>query len=142
MRQLSSSQFIVTTGMSHRDLETSTIRVLLATADPVLRETRVALLTQFGFEAAASTSIQNAIDLIQATPFDLLVLGNTLSPEACSQISKAFRQHRPKGRVVEILPASGADCNDSPDATVIGLDGPSALREVLWEQISKVFREN
>lgn len=121
--------------MNFNNMESLNGRVLLATADPTLRATRTALLRRFGLNAVASVSAEDAINLIRSTAFDLLVLGNTLSPEECSAISRAFKQFRPHGRIIEIVPASGDDCKDSPHATVVGLDGPQALHRVVQEQI-------
>jgi len=112
------------------------IRILLATADPMLRESRKAVLRSFGFDATASESTQHALDLMKAKTFDILILGNTLLPDDCVKLSAEFRKHRPSGRILEILPASGHDCKDHPDATVVGLDGPLALRTAIDEQLS------
>jgi DNA-binding response OmpR family regulator len=116
-------------------LEVRVPHVLLATADPVLRQTRAALITSFGFHTIASLSLHDALTLISACPFDILVLGHTLSAEACHTISTEFRRHNRKGRVVEILRRAEDDCNDHPDVTVVGLEGPLSLRNALLEQL-------
>ena len=121
--------------MNSTSLEIITGSVLLATADPVLRETRAALLRSFGLQTTASVSMQDAVRRIHSAEFDLLVLGSSLTPDECIGISAAFRKQLPNGRVVEILPGSGEECRDAPHATVVGLDGPPALRRVVLEQL-------
>ncbi len=121
--------------MTPTHIDISTGQVLLATADPVLRESRTAILNHFGLRTIASESTAHAIELIETIDFDVLVLGNTLSPNACRDISGAFRRFRPQGRIIEILPASGIDCRDHPDVTVRGLAGPDALRSTVAEQL-------
>jgi hypothetical protein len=116
-------------------VKTRVSRILLATSDPGLRESRTAVLRCFGFDVTASKSTQHALELIGSRSFDLLVLGNTLTPDACREISIAFRRCRPTGRIVEILPASGVDCKSDPDVSVVGLDGPIALRGAIDEQL-------
>jgi DNA-binding response OmpR family regulator len=115
--------------------EPLTGRVLLATEDPGLRGTRAALLSSFGLQTITSDSTQDALELIRSYAFDLLVLGNTLSVDACKSISAAFRRHVPHGRVVEIVSATREDRKDDPDATVIGLDSPLELHRVVQEQL-------
>jgi DNA-binding response OmpR family regulator len=119
-------------------LQSRPVRILLATTDPGLRESRIAVLRSFGFDTTASDSTKHAVDLVKSKHFDILILGNSLSPDECVKISAAFRTHRPSGRIVEILPASGHDCKDHPDATVVGLDGPLALRAAIHKQLSMV----
>ena len=121
--------------MVSTDIAIDTYRVLLATSDLNLRDTRTALLQSFGLDATSSDSTSDAVELIRNVPFDLLVLGHTLSDEDCATISTAFRLFRPHGRIVEILPASGADCRADADAQVIGLDGPTVLKKVIFEQL-------
>jgi CheY-like chemotaxis protein len=72
--------------------------VLLATADPLLRETRAALITNFGFHTTTCSSLDEAICFIQDMRFDILVLGHTLSVEACRTISAKFRELQPSAR--------------------------------------------
>ncbi len=115
--------------------ESSTGCVLLATADPVLRASRAALLRSFGFHTTSSTSAEHAIELIQFYTFDLLVLGSSLTAEDCGTISAAFREKHPRGRVIEILPGSAEGSRDNPNETVVGLDGPLALRRVVLAQM-------
>ena len=115
-------------------LDVRVFDVLLATADPVLRQTRAALITSFGFHTIASLSLDDALALISACPFDILVVGHTLPADDCYAISTKFRKHNPKGRIVEILRRVGDDCKDHPDVTVVGLEGPLTLRDALLEQ--------
>ena len=120
--------------MLSSDVEVMASRVLLATADPVLRETRVALIKSFGFHTTASTSLEHALRLIADMPFDILVIGHTLTAEACDTISREFRKHKSQGRIIEILRSFGDDSKCHPDVTVVGLEGPLRLRDVLLEQ--------
>jgi CheY-like chemotaxis protein len=110
-------------------------RILLATADPVLRDTRKAVIENFGFDVKVSTTIQNALDLINSERFEILVLGHTLSSQECCKLARAFRQRRASGRVIEIARYEGAQPLNNPDAVVVGMDGPAALRKTIEAQL-------
>jgi CheY-like chemotaxis protein len=109
--------------------------VMLATDDPILRETRMLLLHQFGFNVNAPVGKQQALELICAESFAVLILGNTLPETTRIEIATAFRQRQPHGRIIEIITAACEVSIANPDAVVIGLDGPSALRAVIEAQL-------
>jgi DNA-binding response OmpR family regulator len=109
--------------------------ILLATADPILRETRQLLLRQFGFEVKAPIGKQQALELIDAESFGFLILGNTLPEKTRIEIASVFRQTQPHARIIEILASPGETPTTNPDAVVVGLDGPLALRAAIEAQL-------
>jgi hypothetical protein len=110
--------------------------ILLATEDPLLRETRKRILRQFGFEVKAPVGKQQTLELIVAESFGLLVVGNTLSIVARAEIASAFREAQPHARIVEIVSSPGESATTNPDAVVVGLDGPLALKTVIEAQLN------
>jgi DNA-binding NtrC family response regulator len=103
-------------------------KVLFATADPALRRTRGALMSNEGCEVMTSLSTLHAHQLIQYHAFDCLVLGSSLSSATCNELASRFRLRNPKGKVVEIA-GYGDRAMDKPDARIIGN-----------EELRKVFR--
>jgi CheY-like chemotaxis protein len=118
---------------------TAPIRVLLATADPMLRETRKALIQSFGFDVTASKTEDDALSHMRTERFDLLVLGHTLPARECRNLANAFRVYHPNGRIIEIIRTHGMSPVNNPDAIVVGMDGQIALRDTLEAQ-SRIAR--
>src|SRR5215469_826971 len=78
------------------------IRVLSASADPGLSYKRELLLRGHGCEVKSSLSKSHAQDLIQSHSFDVLVCGNSLTPETCRELAKQFRARNPRGEIIFI----------------------------------------
>jgi hypothetical protein len=97
-------------------------KVLLATADPRLRRQREILLSNEGCEVVSSRSRLHANHLIQAYPFDCLVLGNTLSFHSSNDLASRFRLRNRSGRVIQINAGNGHRPIDHPDASVTSND--------------------
>jgi CheY-like chemotaxis protein len=110
-------------------------RILLATKDPLLRETRKLLVAGFGFYVEAPNDQRETQALIQSESFDLLILGNTLDPETIVGLAAEYRKQQPHGRIIEIVDSAYEEPVDSPDAIVVALDGPLALQHVIEGQL-------
>ncbi len=115
----------------------SPVRVLSASADPGLSTSRELLLRQHGYMVRTALSKAHALELLQAHNFDLLILGNSLSPDTCMELGRRFRAHNPRGRVIEILPVAGAPPMNQPDETVASLAGPDALLRTIEAQLGR-----
>lgn len=113
----------------------ASIHILLATADQALRESRRVLIASFGFQVSASASEAEALRLLESQQFHLLVLGHTLTSHECCTIAKAFRRQQPMGRIIEIARSHDSPPLNNPDATVVGMDGPEALRQTIERQL-------
>jgi DNA-binding response OmpR family regulator len=96
------------------------LRVLSASADPALAYSRELLLRSQGCEVKTSLSQSEAKALLKSEHFDLLVLGNSLTPKTCRELAKDFRSHNPSGKIIEILSARWHDPMNDPDTTTIG----------------------
>ena len=111
-------------------------RILLASPNPVLSQTREALIRSFGFDVSATSGETDAFDMMEGVRFDLLlVIGHSLGSVGAARLAKAFRGHNPRGRVIEIAARPGLPPLNNPDAVVVGLDGPVALQSVLETQL-------
>ncbi len=84
-----------------------------------------------GCEVVTSLSKSHAHDLIQSRAFDLLIFGNSLTPNACQELAKVFRLRHPRGKIVEILAAHWDLPMNQPDITTVGpQELVAAIREV------------
>ena len=109
----------------------SSIRILSASTDSHLNRSRAALLRHQGFETLTTESEETAIALIKTTPFHILIFGSTLATDTCWRLAAIYREHNPKGKIIEILPLAFMTPKNRPDATVwrcLGLDGGSFAR--------------
>jgi hypothetical protein len=96
------------------------ITVLSVSADPGLAHTRELLLLNYGCEVKTSLSKSEAQQLIQSHSFDVLVFGNSLTPDVCQELAKNFRARNPRGKILEILVAQWDAPVNGPDAIAIG----------------------
>jgi CheY-like chemotaxis protein len=110
-------------------------RILLATKDPLLRQTRKDVLLSFGYYVSAPVGEVEVLTLIQSEHFDVLILGDTLNPDNKRRFATKYRNQQPHGRVIEIVAAFGYSAFGNPDAAVVGLDGPLALQHAIEEQL-------
>ena len=112
-----------------------TIRVLSASMDAGLNNSRALLLRGEGFEVETTESLGTAHQLIENKQFDILIFGSTLPRDACWTLSEAFRKHQAGGTIVEILPSPWAAPRNQPDRTVVGSDEQAKLVAVVREAV-------
>ena len=96
------------------------IRVLSASNDPGLAHSRELLLLDHGCEVKTSLSKSHAKELIQSHTFDVLVFGNSLTPDVCQELAEDFRARNRRGKIIEIHLAYWDAPMNQPDAIVIG----------------------
>jgi DNA-binding response OmpR family regulator len=106
--------------MSASSVPGKILRVLSASADAALAYSRELLLRSLGCEVKTSLSQSEAKALLESEHFDLLVLGNSLTPRTCRELAKDFRFHNPSGKIIEILSARWHDPMNQPDTTTVG----------------------
>ena len=109
------------------------IRVLSASLDPTLNQSRGLLLRDHGFDVVTSESLDHARDQIKEHDFDVLIFGSTLSRDTCWQLAEVFRSRNAQGKIVEILPSPWAAPRNQPDATVVSSDEPTKLIATIHE---------
>ena len=97
-----------------------TIRVLSASSDPGLAHSRELLLLNHGCEVKTSLTKSHAQELMQSHAFDVLVFGNSLTPDVCQELAKEFRARNRRGKIIEIHVADWDAPMNGPDAIVIG----------------------
>jgi hypothetical protein len=95
------------------------IRILSASVDSSLNQSRAMLLRHHGFDVKTSESLEHAREQIAEDLFDVLIFGSTLPRDVCWQLAEVFRQRNTSGRVVEILPSPWTAPKNRPAATVI-----------------------
>jgi hypothetical protein len=103
------------------------IRILSASVDSSLNQSRAMLLRHHGFDVKTSESLEHAREQIAEQLFDVLIFGSTLPRDMCWQLAEAFRQRNTNGRIVEILPSPWAAPKNRPDATVVSSDEAAKL---------------
>jgi len=92
------------------------IRVLSASSDPGLAYSRELLLLDHGCEVKTSLTKSHAKELIQSHAFDVLVFGNSLTPDVCQELAKDFRARNRQGKIIEIHVADWDAPMNQPDA--------------------------
>jgi CheY-like chemotaxis protein len=95
-------------------------RVLSASADPALRQTRELVLIGEGCEVTTSLSKAHAHELTKSHVFDVLVFGNSLSRDTCQELARSFRLRNPQGKIIEILASKWDPPMNQPDAVAAG----------------------
>jgi CheY-like chemotaxis protein len=106
---------------------TQPIRILSASIDPGLNQSRALLLRHYGFDVTTSESKEHAREQIERSHFDVLIFGNTLPRDTCWELAKLFRQHNSKGKIIEIIPSPWAAPKNQPDFSVVGTAEPEQL---------------
>jgi hypothetical protein len=89
-------------------------------ADPALSYTQGLLLLSQGCEVETALSKSYAHELIQSHSFDVLVFGNSLTPETCRELAKSFRLRNPQGKIIEMVGGNWDAPMNEPDAIVVG----------------------
>jgi DNA-binding NtrC family response regulator len=116
-------------------------RILVATSDAALRESRSAVIAALGYSVVAPSDVEEIEGLIKREGFAVLVLGHSLESEMALRLAAHFRRHQPHGRIIEILKMSGSLPTTQSDATLVGLDGPVALQRCVQEQLRATIRK-
>ena len=111
----------------HASGHTQPIRILSASIDPGLNQSRALLLRHYGFDVTTSESKEHAREQIECSRFDVLIFGNTLPSDTCWELAKIFRHHNSKGKIIEIIPSPWAAPKSHPDASVVGTAEPEQL---------------
>ncbi len=117
--------------------EDQPIRVLSASVDPHLNNSRALLLRRHGFDVTTSESSADAREQIESSPFDVLIFGSTLTRDTCWELAEIFRQSNLDGKIIEILPSPEAPVKNQPDAVVVSTDEPSKLIGTIRENLRK-----
>jgi hypothetical protein len=99
--------------------EQNPIRILSASFDHSLNESRAVLLRHHGFDTITTESEQTAVELLESQPFHFLIFGSTLGTDTCWKLAVVYRKYNPKGKVIEIIPSQWASPKNQPDATVV-----------------------
>ena len=103
------------------------VRILSASLDPGLNQSRALLLRHYGFDVTTSESKEHAQEQIEGSHFDVMIFGNTLPYDTCWELAYTFRRHNSKGKIIEILPSPWATPKDQPDFCVVGTAEPEEL---------------
>lgn len=111
------------------------IRILSASLDSTLNQSRALILRHHGFEVTTSESKENAREQIESSAFDVLVFGNTLPRDTCWELAEVFRRRNPQGKIIEIIPSPWATPKNQPDATVVGTAEPESLIATVLDQV-------
>ena len=102
---------------------------------------RARVLEQAGMTVIFPGSKPEAETVIPTARFDLVLMSHTLSNDAALELAELARQKCPRCPIVLISDSGWHDTKVSPDATVMGNEGPEALIETLHKaQGSKLRR--
>lgn len=99
--------------------------ILCVSFDKTVSDSRRVLLTEAGYSVTAITSIQEALQLLMAVKFDLVVIGHRFPKINKQQLAIQAREQC-KTPVLLVCGAS-ADTDVPADARVYGLEGSEGL---------------
>jgi CheY-like chemotaxis protein len=106
-------------------------RVLMLGSVRELALYRAEVLQQHGFHVQISTHRDQALDLIQAGNYDVVVLSYTLPDTAVREFADEIREQCPQCPVIAISDARRPDPIIQPDQMILADEGPAALLNAL-----------
>ena len=106
-------------------------RVLMLGSIRELALYRAEVLQQHGFHVQISTNRAQALDLIQAGNYDVVVLSYTLPDAVVREFADEMREHCPEAPVIAISDAQRPDPIIQPDQMILADEGPAALLSAL-----------
>lgn len=106
-------------------------RVLMLGSIRELALYRAEVLQQHGFHVQIATHRDQALDLIQARNYDVVVLSYTLPDKAVREFAEEMREHCPQCPVIAISDARRPDPIIKPDEMILADEGPAALLNAL-----------
>ena len=106
-------------------------RVLMLGSIRELALYRAEVLQQHGFHVQISTDRAQALDLIQAGNYDVVVLSYTLPDAVVREFADEMREHCPQAPVIAISDARRPDPIIQPDQMILADEGPAALLSAL-----------
>ena len=113
-------------------------RVLMLGSIRELALYRAEVLRHYGYHVQIATNRDQALDLIHAGNYDVLVLSYTLPDAVVRELADETRELRPHCPVIAISNAQWPDPIIKPDQMIMADEGPaallSALRHVLRRQ--------
>jgi DNA-binding NtrC family response regulator len=116
------------------------IRILSASADPQLNQSRALLLRSHGFDVTTSESSDQAREHMTYSLFDVLIFGATLARDTCWELAEVFRQCNSDGKIIEIVPSPEAPVKNQPDAIVVSADEPSKLVTIIRDNLREIAK--
>lgn len=115
----------------------SQARILLYGANARLLETRRMVLEKSGFQVYATTQLRELEKLMSAVPFELFIVGHTLSSEQRANGLTAARTLRPEMKILLLVEDSSVHYEQRNYDVLSYPDGPKALiaaaRKILEE---------
>lgn len=106
-------------------------RVLMLGSIRELALYRAEVLQQHGFHVQIATHRNQALDLIQAGNYDVVVLSYTLPDTAVREFADEMREYCPQCPVIAISDAKRPDPVIKPDQMILADEGPAALLSAL-----------
>ena len=106
-------------------------RVLMLGTIRELALYRAEVLHQHGFHVQIATNRSQALDLIQAGNYDVVVLSYTLPDAVVKELADEMRELCPQCPVIAISDAQRPDPIIKPDQMILADEGPAALLSAL-----------
>lgn len=114
----------------------SAIRVLSASVDPLLNNSRALFLRRYGFAVTTSSSKEQARKVLNSAVYDILIFGSTLPADACCELAEVFRTRNSRGKIIEVLTSHTSVPKNRPDAVVASADDPVKIVSTIYSQFS------
>jgi DNA-binding response OmpR family regulator len=107
------------------------MHILMVSHNRELSLLRQAVLKAQGVSCVFCETQSEALDAIERELFDAMAVCHTVPEETIEEIHQAFSKRNPDAGVVLILKDWTQEKKDDPDAVILGIEGPNALRRAL-----------
>ena len=105
-------------------------RILIVGHDPLLVETRSAILQNSGLRAIGASSAAEAARISRREEFDALVLCHELSQQDKQMVMQEARRRKPRSKVIALYSITPSEASGA-DLAVDSHDGPEAFLEAV-----------
>jgi DNA-binding response OmpR family regulator len=117
----------------------SRARILSTSADPRLGALRADVLRSAGYEVVFPKDHADTLHAIATHPFDVLILGHSISTQSAKDYAEAFRARNADGKVLVVYQSALVAVR--ADAAIRSIEGPEALIAIIESLCGRDRRE-
>ncbi len=108
-----------------------TVDVLIVSTNVELARLRKMVLDSAGCRVHIAQSKREALALLEAVPFDVLVICHSVSGASAEQFARQFRERNPHGCIVYVAATPYSAQAAFADLSIAGVLGPEVLIEAV-----------
>ncbi|HET9742505.1 MAG TPA: response regulator [Terriglobales bacterium] len=111
--------------------------LLLLSGDPERAALRARILRDAGFHVVRPENRKEALRILAAQKFDVLVVSYTLSSQSILEFTEIFQQNNPNSPIISVTETKWQDLKVHMDFTVTGTEGPDALIDAVQAAVNR-----